>query len=278
VTEKVKRIEDMAKKMRVNALNMALGAGRNGAHLGPAMSCMEIFAVLYGDVLRYDIQKPDWDDRDRFLVSKAHCVLAYYTALSEAGFIKAEELSTFEKEGTSLAGHPAMDVSRGIEYSGGSLGMALPFGLGMALDAKQSGRSHKIYVLLGDGECDEGSNWEAFLAASHLGLDNLVVIIDKNKLQYDGTTDDIMCLGNFGDKLKAFDWHVEEIDGHNVASMLEIFSVDHTGKPYAVIANTIKGKGVSFMENIREWHHSTLSQSQYDTAIAEVTGLHNARV
>jgi transketolase len=211
------------------------------------------------------------------LVSKAHCVLAYYTALSEAGFIDEDVLSTFEKDGTSLAGHPAMDVNRGIEYSGGSLGMALPFGLGLALDAKQSGRSHKIYVLLGDGECDEGSNWEAFLAASHFGLDNLVVIIDKNKLQYDGTTDDVMCLGNLGGKLKAFNWHVVEIDGHDVASMLEIFSVDHTGKPYAIIANTVKGKGVSFMENVREWHHSTLSQSQYDVAIAEVTGSHNAR-
>jgi len=272
VTEKVKRIEDMARRMRVKALNMALGAGHNGAHIGPAMSCMEILAVLYADVLRYDIKKPDWNDRDRFLVSKAHCVLAYYTALSEAGFIDADELSTFEKEGTSLAGHPAMDVSRGIEYSGGSLGMALPFGLGMALDAKQSGRSNKIYVLLGDGECDEGSNWEAFLAASHFKLDNLVVIIDKNKLQYDGTTDDVMRLGNLGDKLKAFDWQVVEVDGHNIESMMKIFSLDHTGKPYAVIANTVKGKGVSFMENVREWHHSTLSQSQYDAAIAEVTG------
>jgi transketolase len=278
MVEKVKRIENMAQRMRVNALSMALGAGRNGAHLGPAMSCMEILAVLYGDVLRYDTQNPEWKDRDRFLVSKAHCVLAYYTALSEAGFIKADELSTFEKEETSLAGHPAMDVNCGIEYSGGSLGMALPFGLGVALDAKRSERSHKIYVLLGDGECDEGSNWEAFLAAPHFGLDNLVVIIDKNKLQYDGTTDDVMCLGNLVDKLKAFGWYVVEIDGHDVASLLKTFSVDHTGKPYAIIANTVKGKGVSFMENVREWHHSVLSQSQYDAAIAEINGLRDARV
>ena len=266
------RIEDMARRMRINALNMALGAGHNGAHLGPAMSCMEIFAVLYGEILRYNCKKPEWEERDRLLISKAHCVLAYYTVLAEAGFIGNDELLTFEKNGTSFAGHPAMDISHGIEYSGGSLGMALSVGVGMALDAKYVGRNHKIYVLLGDGECDEGSNWEAFLAASHFNLDNLVVIIDKNKLQYDGTTDEIMRLGNLGNKLEAFDWQVTEIDGHNIASLLEAFTSDCQGKPYAIIANTIKGKGVSFMENVREWHHSTLSQAQYDSAVAEVSG------
>jgi transketolase len=270
--EKVQRIENMAKRMRLNALDMALGAGRNGAHLGSAMSCMEIFAVLYGDVLRYDCQNPEWKDRDRMLVSKAHCVLAYYTALAEAGFIKKDELLTFEKNETSLAGHPAMDINRGIEYSGGSLGMAFPVGVGMAIDAKQSGRNHKVYVLLGDGECDEGSNWEAFLAASHFRLNNLVAIIDRNKLQSDGITNEIMNLGDIGKKLNAFDWQVAEIDGHNIESLLDAFSLNSIDKPYAIIANTVKGKGISFMENIREWHHSTLSQAQYDKAISEVSG------
>jgi len=270
--EKIKHIEDMARRMRINALDMALGAGRNGAHLGPAMSCMEIFSVLYSEVLRYDCRNPEWKDRDRVLVSKAHCVLAYYTALAEAGFIEKERLLTFEKNETSLAGHPAIDINLGIEYSGGSLGMAFSVGVGMALDAKQSGRNHKVYVLLGDGECDEGSNWEAFLAAPHFNLDNLVVIIDKNKLQSDGATDEIMNLGDMGKKLEAFDWHVTEIDGHNIESLLNAFSLNHIGKPYAIIANTIKGKGVSFMENIREWHHSTLSQAQYDQAVSEVSG------
>ena len=272
MNEKILFIEEMARRMRINALKMALNAGHNGAHLGPAMSCMEIFAVLYSGILQYDINKPEWKNRDRFLVSKAHCVLAYYTALAEAGFIEKDELLTFEKNGTSLAGHPVMDISRGIEYSGGSLGMALPVSLGMALDAKQAGRNHKVYVLLGDGECDEGSNWEAFLAASHFKLDNLVVIIDKNKLQYDGTTDEIMNLGDLGNKLKAFDWEVTEINGHDIAGLLKAFSLSCKEKPYAIIANTIKGKGVSFMENIREWHHSILSQAQYDKAIKEISG------
>jgi len=271
MSEKIKHIKDMAKRMRLNALDMALGAGRNGAHLGPAMSCMEIFAVLYNTVLKYNIREPEWKDRDRLLISKAHCVLAYYTALEEVGFITKDDLMSFEKNGTSFAGHPAMNLNHGIEYSGGSLGMALSVGVGMALNAKQLGHNHKVYVLLGDGECDEGSNWEAFLAAAHFKLDNLVVIIDKNKLQYDGTTEEIMNLGDIGRKLEAFDWQTTEVDGHNITSLLEAFSKNYTAKPYAIIANTIKGKGISFMENIREWHHSTLSQAQYDCAVMEVS-------
>ena len=270
MSDRVNSIENMARRMRINALNMALGAGQNGAHLGPALSCVEIIAVLYGGILRYDVHNPEWGDRDRFIISKAHCVLAYYAALAEVGFLELDELSTFEKEGTSLAGHPVMDIYRGIEYSGGSLGMALPFSLGIALDAKTMGRKHKVYILLGDGECDEGSNWEAFMAAPHFKLDNLVVIIDKNQLQYDGTTDEILCLGNLREKLKSFNWKVAEIDGHDIASLLEAFSINNNGSPYAIIANTVKGKGVSFMENVREWHHSTLSKAQYDTAITDI--------
>lgn len=264
------RLRHMAKRMRLRALKMALGAGNNGAHLGPAMSCMEIFAVLYGSVLRFDVATPDWAQRDRLMVGKAHCVLAYYTALCEAGFIKEDELYTFEKNGTCLAGHPAADLAKGIEYSGGSLGQALPVAVGMAIDAKQRGCDHKVYVLLGDGECDEGSNWEAFMAAAHYRLDNLVVILDKNRLQYDGPTDEIMDLGAFDAKMRSFGWRVTEADGHDFGQLLDAFAVQPTDQPHIIIANTVKGKGVSFMENVREWHHSRLTPQQYDIAVAEV--------
>lgn len=268
--EQVVRLEQMAKRMRLRALRMALNAGSNGAHLGPAMSCMEIFAALYGYVMRFDISKPEWEERDRLMVSKAHCVLAYYTALAEAGFLTDAELDTFEKNGTSLAGHPAADLSRGIEYSGGSLGQALSVSVGMAIDAKQRGRTHKVYVLLGDGECDEGANWEAFMAAAHFKLDNLVVILDRNGLQADGPTEEVMPLGCMGAKMGAFGWRVSDIDGHSMAQLLNAFAVSTVCQPHMIIANTVKGKGISFMEHVREWHHGTLTQQQYHIAVSEV--------
>lgn len=268
--ETSRSLRQMAARMRLTALEMALGAGRNGAHLGPAMSCMEIMAALYGRVLRLDKNNPLWIDRDRFLASKAHCVLAHYTALAEAGFISREELATFEKNGTRLAGHPSMNPELGLEYSGGSLGMAIGVAIGMAVDAKRRGRANRVFVLLGDGELNEGSNWEGFMAAPHLKLDNLVAIVDKNQLQYDGPTEEIMALGDLGAKMRAFGWQTSEIDGHNLDRLVETLESRPEGRPLAVIADTVKGKGVSFMENVREWHHSTLTQAQYDQAVMEV--------
>ena len=269
MTENISRLNEIAKNMRLTALKMALGAGHNGAHLGPAFSCIEILATLYCSIIKHDANNPNWPDRDRVLISKAHCVLAYYTALHEAGYISMDELMTFEKPGSNLAGHPSMDINRGFEYSGGSLGMALSVGIGMAIDAITAGRRHKIYVLLGDGECNEGSIWEAFLAAPNFKLNNLVVIVDMNKLQYDGTTEEIMDLGNMKDKLRAFGWIATEVNGHDIGALLDAFSLV-CDKPHIILADTVKGKGVSFMENVREWHHSTLSQAQYDIATAEI--------
>ncbi|MDR2761865.1 MAG: transketolase [Planctomycetaceae bacterium] len=261
----------MAKSMRLNALKMALNAGNIGAHLGGGFSCIEIFAVMYGGIMNFNISDPMWDERDRFLVSKAHCVLAYYTALYEVGFISLEELETFESNGSFLAGHPMRNLKYGIEYSGGSLGLALSVGVGMAWDAKQKKRKNRVFVLLGDGECDEGSNWEAFMSASQFCLDNLIVIIDKNNLQYDGLTSEIMNLGNLSQKLMSFGWEVFEVNGHNVQAIYEILTLPIQGsKPRVIIADTIKGKGVSFMEGNREWHHKTLNQVQFETAISEI--------
>ena len=240
------KLESLARRMRVRAVRLGFEAGANGAHFGGGLSCIEIMAVLYGSILKYDAGHPEWKERDRFLVSKAHCVLAYYTALCEAGFLSEECLSSFEKPGSPLVGHPQHNTDTGMEYSGGSLGMAFSVGLGMAVHAKRKGLDYGVYVLLGDGECDEGSNWEAFMAAPHFGLNNVTVIIDQNRLQYDGPTDSVMNLAPLSQKLAAFGWDVHEVDGHSVCELFHALSAKSSG-PKAVIADTVKGKGISFM-------------------------------
>lgn len=261
--------------MREHALMMALSAGANGAHLGGGLSLIEIMATLYGGVLHLDPKNPEWDDRDRFIASKGHGVLAYYTALAEAGFFPVEDLKKFEVNGEFLPGHPVMNMKKGIECSSGSLGMGLSFGIGIALAGKMRAKAYHTYVLLGDGECNEGAVWEAAMSASHFHLSNLIAIIDQNNLQYDGCCSEIMNMDPVKAKWESFGWDAVEIDGHNVRALYEAFQhclKSSDTKPHVVIAHTTKGKGVSFMENKKEWHHSSLSQTQYETAIAEVQG------
>lgn len=265
-------IDAMAKRMRLKALDMAFCSGKKGAHLGPAFSCMEIMATLYGNIMNLDSEKPTDIERDRFISSKAHSVLAQYTALNEIGYISDAELETFQENGTRFGGHPILDLAHGLEYTGGSLGMALSVGVGMAIDAKWKNRKNKTYILLGDGELDEGSNWEAVMAAAQYKLDNLVIIVDKNGLQYDGPTSEIMNIDDLQNKFKAFNCKTRVVNGHNTEELLEAFNEHVKDCPYVVIARTVKGKGVSFMENIREWHHSSLSQKQYEQAVEEVRG------
>lgn len=265
-------IDAMAKRMRLKALDMAFHSGKKGAHLGPAFSCMEIMAALYGNIMNIDSNNPGDVNRDRFISSKAHCVLAQYTALNEMGFISDEELDTFQRNGTKFGGHPMIDLEHGMEYTGGSLGMALSVGVGMALDAKLKGRQNKVYILLGDGELDEGSNWEAVMSAAQFKLDNLIMIVDKNGLQYDGPTSEIMNIDNLQKKFEAFHCKASVVNGHDVAQLMEAFEDYAEGCPHVVIAETVKGKGVSFMENVREWHHSSLSPKQYEQAVEEVRG------
>ncbi|MDD5872386.1 MAG: transketolase [Clostridia bacterium] len=272
ITARAEAVNNMAKRMRIKALDMAFKSGRKGAHLGPAFSCMEIMAALYGDIMNVDSSDADNINRDRFIASKAHCVLAHYTALHEKGYISDEELETFQEDNTQFGGHPVLDTAHGMEYTGGSLGMALSVGVGMALDAKLKGRSNKVYILLGDGECQEGSNWEAIMSAAQYKLDNLVIIVDKNGLQYDGHTEDVMNIDNLADKFRAFGCFTEDVDGHDAEALLEVLEHSANDKPHAIIAHTIKGKGVSFMEDVREWHHGTLSKSQYEQALQEVGG------
>lgn len=263
-------IRESAKRMRLLSLAMAYKAGKNGAHLGGGLSLIEIMAVLYGKVLNVDPENPTNPDRDIVLMGKGHGVLAYYTALYESGFISEEDIDSFEKEGSLFIGHPVKDVNKGIEYSSGSLGLALSVGVGMAISAKNRKSQRKVYVIVGDGECQEGSIWEACSLAAKHQLGNLVVIVDNNRIQSDGFSKDICGYDNLEEKFTAFGCAVKNIDGHSIEELLNAFEHLDNNKPNVLIADTIKGKGVSFMENDYKWHHSPLNEAQYEMALAEV--------
>ncbi|MEG2341174.1 MAG: transketolase [Odoribacter sp.] len=262
-------IQELAKRMRLKALEMAFKSGKNGAHLGGGLSVIEIMATLYGGVLRLDFQDPYDENRDRLVVSKGHCVLAYYTALREAGFITDEEIDSFETIGACLHGHACRSLKKGIEFSGGSLSMGFSFAVGQAIACKKKKLNNRVYCIVGDGECDEGLIWEAAMAASNFSLSNLTVIIDKNNLQYDGSTVCVMNSDSLADKFRSFGFETYEIDGHDCEVLLSVLTRKN-GKPVCIVANTVKGKGVSFMEGVREWHHGVLSQIQYEQAAKEV--------
>lgn len=269
--ENAQRLSEMSLRIRLDAMDMALASGNNGSHLGGSLSCVEIMSVLYGEVLNYDVKDPLNPNRDRFIPSKNHCVLAHIPALAEAGFISREEILEFQKDGGRLTGYPQRQEI-GLEYSGGSLGMAISVGVGLALSSKEKKLGNNIYILMGDGELNEGSIWEALMSASHYGLDNLIAIIDRNHLSYDGDTESVMALENLSDKFKSFNWHVSECDGHDTLSLLKAFADSCDGKPHVIIADTVKGKGISFIENKPEWHHHRLSQAEYELARAELLG------
>ena len=266
-------IENLSKQMRLSVIETGYGAGKNAAHFGGALSAVEILACLYGGIMDVDPKNPSKEPRDIFIMSKAHAVLALYTALAYTGFFPVEELKTFEVNESELAGHPTMNVNRGIEFSGGSLGMGLSQGVGVALGYRKKKIDNRVFVMLGDGECDEGSNWEAAMSAAHFNLDNLIVIVDKNTVQGDGTTDEIMKLGDLAQKFSAFGFETREVDGHNISALYENISAlidNYNGKPKALIAHTIKGKGVSFMENNHVWHHNIMTPKQYEQAMQEL--------
>ena len=270
--DKIEMCQIAAKRMRRDSLAMSLAAGATGAHLGGGLSMIEIMAVLYLGVMRYDKKNTLWEGRDRFILSKGHGALAYYTALNQAGFIEDEELATFKANETFLYGHPSMNLSRGIEFSSGSLGHGLSLGVGSALALRRkSNTDSRVFVVIGDGECNEGMVWEAAASAAHFNLSNLVAIVDKNGLQYDGDTRRILSMDSLLDKWASFGWKVVSIDGHNVEQLLDALT-QRPAMPLVVIANTIKGKGVSFMENNPSWHHSRLTKVQFDQAMAEQGG------
>ena len=210
------------------------------------------------------------EDRDRFILSKGHGVLGFYTALAEKGFITKEELMTFEESKSFLLGHPVMNKNKGIESTNGSLGMGLSVGAGIALAAKKKKKKFKVYVLIGDGECNEGSIWEAAMFAAHNKLDNLIGIIDKNNFQQTGTNIEILNTDKLDEKWKSFGWNVKKVDGHSIEQLLKVFREKLSHGPTLIFANTIKGKGFSFSENTNEWHHKILTKSQYEAALEEL--------
>ena len=269
-SDEFSKIDNFSKKIRRNILDMAFYAGASSSHFGGALSIVEIISVLFGKKMRIN-HDPQWQDRDRFILSKGHACLAYYAALCEIGYIQKEELKTFEKDDSNLLGHPVINRSLGIDFSNGSLGMGLSLGIGVAISLKKKKKNNHVYIILGDGECNEGSIWEAAMAASHFKLNNLNIIIDNNNFQQTGSNDEIMCLSNLKDKWSSFGWNVASVDGHNIREINNYFDSSITNnKPSALIAKTIKGKGFSFSENNNDWHHAVLSKSQYEKAIKEI--------
>lgn len=262
-------LKQFSKDLRLSALKMAFDCGKNGSHVAPGLSAIEIVAALYGDVLRFDVNNPIDENRDRLVVSKGHCVLAYYSVLNKVGFLSNEDVASFETNGSHFHGHAMRNLENGIEFSGGSLSMGMTFAVGLALSCKRKGLSSRVFALVGDGECDEGLIWEAAMSAANFGLDNFTVIVDRNQLQYDGLTKDVMNQIDLGKKFEAFGFDVIEVDGHN-CDALSLALKKTSDKPVCVIANTVKGKGVSFIEGMKEWHHHTLSLEQYEQARKEV--------
>ncbi|MGE4345350.1 MAG: transketolase [Geoalkalibacter sp.] len=272
--ETISELREFAYSMRKSALETALEAGKLSTHFGGGLSIIDITATLYGAVMKLDPTNPTWEERDRFILSKGHGVVGYYTALVERGFIAKEELKTFERTGSALLGHPVMNRSKGIEFTNGSLGMGLSLGIGVALAGKAAQKDYKVYVLMGDGECNEGSVWEAAMSAPQFRLDNLVAIIDRNNFQLGGRNEEVLDLLDLRAKWDSFGWDAIEVDGHDHGQLYDVFTQPvSSGKPRCIVANTVKGKGVSFAENNNDWHHAVLTQNQYDQAILDIEQL-----
>lgn len=254
------QIQTLANQRRADAITMIHRA--NTGHTGGAMSSLDILSVLYYDVLNVRPNDPKWPDRDRFLLSKGHSVEGYLALLADRGFIQKEELRTFSQAGSRLIGHPN-NGTPGVEVCTGALGHGLPVGVGMAIAAKRLHKTYRTFVLMGDGEQAEGSVWEAAMAGANYKLDNLFAIIDRNGLQISGPTENVMALENFRDKWEAFGWDVSEADGNDVGALLHYFhTVKNEGKPHCLIAHTVKGKGLPFAENRKEWHHKVPTDEQ----------------
>ncbi|MCB0378284.1 MAG: transketolase [Bdellovibrionales bacterium] len=263
-------LEDFSKKVRIHVLNMT-SRGKS-SHIGSALSIVDILAVLYNKVMNIDPEKPEWPDRDRFILSKGHAGAAVYATLAERGFFSTELLSGHYQDGSNLSGHVSHKGIPGVEFSTGSLGHGLNVGVGIAMAAKMDGKAFRTFVLLSDGECDEGSNWEAILFAAHHKLDNLVCLVDYNKIQSLDSIENTIALEPFTDKWRAFNWNVVEADGHSHENIEQALkkAEKFKGKPTVVICHTTKGKGVSFMENTVLWHYRTAQGDEYNDALKEL--------
>lgn len=260
--------EQLAWKIRRHGIEMTHLSG--GSHIGAILSVADIIAVLYTDVLKYRTEEPDWAERDRFILSKGHAGAAIYAALAEEGFFDVEELKTHYQNGSRLSGHVSHHLP-GVDFSTGSLGHGLSAGVGMAYAIRKDGKSSKVFVVLGDGECDEGSVWEAALFANHYRLNNLIAIVDHNHMQSLDFCENTIKLENLGDKWRSFGWDVIEIDGNSHDQLKQAFRDVGTMKPTVIIANTVKGRGISFMEDDILWHYRFPHDGwEYDQAVMEL--------
>lgn len=263
-------IRDKALWMRRRAFQMVYEAQLG--HPGGDFSAIDIMAALYFGVMRYDATRPDWADRDRFIMSKGHATGALYTTLCAAGYYPEDWLVTYMQPKSRLNGHPNRNYLPGIETNTGPLGHGFPVALGIAIAGQMSGKDYRTFVLTGDGEQQEGSNWEAAMNAGHRKLENLTLIIDRNRLQQGAGTEETNGLDPLDDKYRAFGWQVEMVDGHDIPALLGVLGASPRGrgKPLCIIANTVKGKGVSFMENQANWHHGVPNAEQFEKAMEEL--------
>ena len=265
-----REIASLARKIRVQTARMIHRA--KSAHLGSAYSMVELLAVLYGRILRIDPKRPEAAERDRFVLSKGHACAALYAVLAEGGFFPEEWLEDFYRDGARLAGHATHAGVPGVEVSTGSLGHGLPIACGMALAGKRDGCGYRVFAMLSDGECDEGSTWEAILFAGHHKLDNLIAIVDYNKIQSLGSVKEVLDLDPLADKWRAFGWAVREIDGHDIAQIEQSLGAVpfEANRPSCIVAHTVKGKGVSFMENELLWHYRAPDEEELARALTEL--------
>ena len=265
--------EEKARQIRISIVGAIHQAG--SGHAGSSLSIVDVLAYLYDAVLRYDPRRPDWPERDWVIFSKGHGAPALYATLAHAGFFDVAELPTLRSLGSRLQGHPKAGLLPGVDVSTGSLGQGLSIAVGLALSFRRRGWSNRVFTILGDGEMQEGQNWEAMMAASSWGLDNLVAIVDRNGLQNDGPTEGVIKLSDLAAKARAFDWHADTIDGHDLVAIDGGFrEALAAGRPALIVAETIKGKGVSFMEGIVHWHHHPIETPDYAKAVSELGQLH----
>ncbi|NQV13603.1 MAG: transketolase [Parcubacteria group bacterium] len=267
--EERQKIEDLAKEARAEILKMICRA--DSGHPGGSLSIVDVLAVLYGLKLRHRPAEPKWPERDRFVLSKGHAAPALYATLALTGYFDRKLLETLRELDSSLQGHPDMNKTPGLDFSTGSLGQGLSVGCGMALAAQIDDQKHQTYVFVGDGELQEGQNWEALMFANQHKLSNLTLIVDDNGMQLEGPTENITDLGDIGEKLTNFGWNVLEIDGHNLEQIEEaIESAQSSREPTAVVANTVKGKGISFIETANEYHGKPLSERELLKSLKEL--------
>ncbi|VTR06068.1 transketolase [Clostridioides difficile] len=269
MNKQIKRLEEKSNQIRKEILDVVYNA--KAGHIGGAMSSTDILTTLYYHIMNISPENAKDSNRDRFILSKGHIAEALYCILADKGFFSRDKLKTYSQFNSTLIGHPNKK-NEGIEVNTGSLGHGLSLAVGMAIAGKRDKKSYRVFTLMGDGELAEGSIWEGAMAASHYKLDNLVAIIDRNKLQISGTTEEVMTLENLQEKWQSFGWKVVQVDGNNITELVEVFDKIplKKNKPTMIIANTIKGKGISFMENNVKWHHGVLTEEQYIKAVEDL--------